>query len=351
MITTCPQCGLAGSPLSLNEETLARCVRCERREHMLFSYGGGYPPGGGGGGYGGGGAPPQGTPRCQLGHDIAPGASYCPQGHPIAIDSMPFAPSGDSAGGYSGSAGQGGYGGGAPPAGGGYPQQPQQGYPPAGQQGYPPAGQQGYPPAQPEGYNPQQPAYGGQPAPGAYPQGGGYADPNAGYASGGYAPAGGQSPSQQGGYQQPGAYAPPPAASAYGAPPDPSQPGAQQPVVYEPSPHPPQLGASSLRGFLVSYQTNVQGEFWPLFGGRMAVGRANSGEQVDVALNDATISSKHAAVVVDGQLGTVVVEDRGSTNGTYVNEEHIGYSGRRELKDGDKLRFGGYTTYVKIVRF
>lgn len=346
MITTCRQCGLAGLPLSLNEETFVRCVRCERREHALFAYGGGYPPGGGGG-YGGG-APPQATPRCQLGHDIAPGASYCPQGHPIAIDSMPFAPSGDPSGyggapGQGGQGGQGGYGG-AP---GGYPPQQQQGYPPA--QGYPPpGGQQGYPPAQPDAYPPQAP-YGGQPAPG------GYADPNAGYGGGGYAPPGGQALPQQGGYQQPGAYAPPPAASPYGAPPDPSQPGAppggQQPVVYEPSPHPPQLGANSLRGFLVSYQTNVQGEFWPLFGGRMGVGRANSGEQVDVALNDATISSKHAAVVVDGQLGTVVVEDRGSTNGTYVNEEHIGYSGRRELKDGDKLRFGGYTTYVKIVRF
>src|SRR4051794_5570234 len=39
------------------------------------------------------GAPPgQGAPlRCQMGHDIAPGASYCPHGHPIALDAMPFA--------------------------------------------------------------------------------------------------------------------------------------------------------------------------------------------------------------------------------------------------------------------
>ena len=348
MITTCRQCGLAGSPLSLPEEIVSRCVPCERREHALFAYGGGYPPGGG---YGSG-APPQGTPRCQLGHDIAPGASYCPQGHPIAIDSMPFAPSGDPAAQYGGPPGQGGYGG-APPPGGGYaPPGGPQGHPPAQAQGYPPA--QGYPApggqAQPDAYPPQQAPYGGQPAPGAYPQSGGYVDPNAGYGAGGYAAPAGQAPSQpQGGYPQ-GPYSPP-AASPYGAPPDPKQHGAQQPVVYEPSPHPPQLGANSLRGFLVSYHTNLQGEFWPLFGGRLAVGRANSGEQVDVALNDATISSKHAAVVVDGQLGTVVVEDRGSTNGTYVNEEHIGYSGRRELKDGDKLRFGGYTTYVKIVRF
>ena len=32
-----------------------------------------------------------------------------------------------------------------------------------------------------------------------------------------------------------------------------------------------------------------------------------------------------------------------------MNEEHIGLNGRRELRDGDRLRFGGYTTIVKIL--
>ena len=329
MISTCPQCGQSLSSPSVHG--VVRCTTCARREASLCAYGGGgYPPGGGGG-YGG--PPPGGAPRCQLGHDIAPGASYCPQGHPIAIDSMPFAPS---------DPGQ-QYGGGYPPQQGGYPPQQGGGYPPPQQSGGYPAPQQGYPPPQdPGGYAPppQQQQYGGG-APGGYAPPPGSYDPNAGGGYGGYAPPGAPAP----GY--PPQQQPAPSQGAYGAPPDPNQ----QPVVYEPSLHPPQLGANSLRGFLVSYQTNLQGEFWPLFGGRLAVGRANSGEQVDIALNDATISSKHAAIVVDGQQGSVVVEDRGSTNGTYVNEEHIGYSGRRELKDGDKLRFGGYTTYVKIVRF
>ena len=43
------------------------------------------------------------------------------------------------------------------------------------------------------------------------------------------------------------------------------------------------------------------------------------------------------------------VEDTGSTNGTFVNEEHIGFNGKRELRDGDKVRFGGFSTIVKIV--
>jgi pSer/pThr/pTyr-binding forkhead associated (FHA) protein len=100
---------------------------------------------------------------------------------------------------------------------------------------------------------------------------------------------------------------------------------------------------------LISFQTNPNGDFWPLKGGRVVIGRAQSVDGLDVALPDATISSRHAALHVDGVQGTVAVEDTGSTNGTYVNEEHIGLNGRRDLRDGDKVRFGGYTTIVKIV--
>ena len=109
------------------------------------------------------------------------------------------------------------------------------------------------------------------------------------------------------------------------------------------------LPGAAVRGFLVSFQTNQNGDFWPLKGGRITIGRAQSVDGLDIALPDATISSRHAAMHVDGIAGTVAVEDTGSTNGTYVNEEHIGLNGRRDLRDGDKVRFGGYTTIVKIV--
>ncbi len=94
---------------------------------------------------------------------------------------------------------------------------------------------------------------------------------------------------------------------------------------------------------------NAQGDFWPLHGGRLVVGRSNAGDPVDVPLADATISSKHAAILVDNVSGAIHVEDTGSTNGTYVNEEHVGFNGRRELKDGDRVRFGGLVAVVKIV--
>jgi pSer/pThr/pTyr-binding forkhead associated (FHA) protein len=53
--------------------------------------------------------------------------------------------------------------------------------------------------------------------------------------------------------------------------------------------------------------------------------------------------------VVDGASGTITIEDTGSTNGTFINDEHVGYGGRRELRDGDRIRFGGFTTVVKVI--
>jgi pSer/pThr/pTyr-binding forkhead associated (FHA) protein len=120
-------------------------------------------------------------------------------------------------------------------------------------------------------------------------------------------------------------------------------------VQLPPQVTPAHLPSSALRGFLVSYQANTKGDFWPLNGGRLVVGRASSGDQVDIPIADATISSRHAMLVIDAQQGTVSVEDTGSTNGTYVNEDHLGFNGRRELRDGDKLRFGGFTCIVKVI--
>lgn len=203
--------------------------------------------------------------RCQMGHDIAPGASYCAQGHMIALDPMPL--------------------------------------------------------------------------PG---------DP---YAAGGFGP---------------------PAAAAYGVPaPPPPIPGFGTPAappVYGPAPGQGPYGAAAmaptyglndvpreavppkaLRGFLVAYGTNPSGDFWPLTGGRSTIGRFGSSERVDISLQDPTISSRHAAILVDPIACTIVVEDTGSTNGTFVNDEHIGFNGRRDLRDGDRLRFGAYTTIVKII--
>jgi hypothetical protein len=259
------------------------------------------------------------THRCQMGHEITPGASYCAQGHPIALDQMQFA------------------------------NEPSYGGPSAGGQGY------GAPQPSPGFGPPAAPNY-GTPAP---PPGYGQAQPQA------YAPA----PPQP-------VYAPPPPQPVYAAPQPAYSPQpvyAPQPPVYAPS-APPAYGVPAsnayaqpqqaplpsyaaeqaapekvLRGFLVAYGTNASGDFWPLTGGRHVVGRLGPGDGIDISLQDPTISSRHGAFTVDAASGSITMEDTGSTNGTFVNDEHIGFNGRRELRDGDRLRLGGFTTIVKVI--
>jgi hypothetical protein len=178
------------------------------------------------------------------------------------------------------------------------------------------------------------------------------------HAPGGYAPA-----------PQP-VYTPPPPQAAYAAAyAAPVQPGFApqhsggggygQPAAYPAAPPQAPLAsgdaprdaapARALRGFLVAYGMNPSGDFWPLTGGRHTIGRFGSSDGLEIPLQDPTISSRHAAIIVDASSGSIMVEDTGSTNGTFVNDEHIGYGGRRELRDGDRLRLGGFTTIVKVI--
>src|SRR3954470_20613807 len=59
-------------------------------------------------------------------------------------------------------------------------------------------------------------------------------------------------------------------------------------------------------------------------------------EGCDVVLPDPEVSRRHAALRVTGD--GVAVEDFGSTNGTFVNEQRV--QGVRALHDGDVVRFG-----------
>jgi FHA domain len=219
------------------------------------------------------GAPGRGPlPRCQVGHEIAFGANYCPQGHPIALDQMQFA-----------------------------------------SDGYPGAGA----PLNPAFDIPIAAPY-ATPAP---PPGHGY----------GMAP--GPAP----------AFAPPAMQSAFGGPPPGAAPHATTDAAREPPP------PRALRGFLVAFGSNPSGDFWPLTGGRLTIGRLGASDRVDIGLPDPTISSRHAAMHVDAASGVITVEDTGSTNGTFVNDEHIGFNGKRDLRDGDRVRFGAHTTIVKVL--
>src|SRR5436309_3454964 len=57
---------------------------------------------------------------------------------------------------------------------------------------------------------------------------------------------------------------------------------------------------------------------------------------VEIRLDDPFASSRHARITREGQ--TVVIEDLGSTNGTYLNDEPLG--GPQPLHHGDRIRIG-----------
>ena len=57
---------------------------------------------------------------------------------------------------------------------------------------------------------------------------------------------------------------------------------------------------------------------------------------VEIRLDDPFASSRHARISRQGHV--VVIEDLGSTNGTYLNEEPL--SGPQPLHAGDRIRIG-----------
>jgi hypothetical protein len=60
------------------------------------------------------------------------------------------------------------------------------------------------------------------------------------------------------------------------------------------------------------------------------------GDQADIQLQDTFASSQHARLAPHGDV--IVLEDLGSTNGTYLNEEPL--RGPQPLHPGDRIRIG-----------
>jgi FHA domain len=67
--------------------------------------------------------------------------------------------------------------------------------------------------------------------------------------------------------------------------------------------------------------------------GDLVLGR---GERAEIRLEDPFASSRHARIFEQGNI--VVIEDLGSTNGTYLNEEVL--QSPRPLHPGDRVRIG-----------
>jgi hypothetical protein len=75
-----------------------------------------------------------------------------------------------------------------------------------------------------------------------------------------------------------------------------------------------------------------QGMIYDL-GGDVVLGR---GDTAEIRLGDPFASARHARVYEQGRI--LVIEDLGSTNGTYLNEELL--DGPRPLHPGDRVRIG-----------
>jgi FHA domain len=84
---------------------------------------------------------------------------------------------------------------------------------------------------------------------------------------------------------------------------------------------------------LVMRSGPTPGATYPLEGDQLVIGRDSSNA---VAINDAEISRKHARLTFQG--GKYVIEDLGSTNGTFVNGQRL--TGPFVLKSGDVVSFG-----------
>jgi diguanylate cyclase (GGDEF)-like protein len=97
--------------------------------------------------------------------------------------------------------------------------------------------------------------------------------------------------------------------------------------------------AQAATATLVVLSGSNVGEMYRLEKDQMVIGR---GDKVDLRLVDEGISREHARLIKDE--GRVVLEDLGSTNGTYCNGQRVV---RHPLVEGDKILIGS-TTILKF---
>ena len=93
------------------------------------------------------------------------------------------------------------------------------------------------------------------------------------------------------------------------------------------------------RAYLIVLAGSSRGQMFKIDDTRSVIGR---GSEAQVRVLDDGISREHAAVRIVG--GRVMVEDLGSTNGTFCNGVRVT---SRELADGDKIMLGS-TTILKF---
>lgn len=67
--------------------------------------------------------------------------------------------------------------------------------------------------------------------------------------------------------------------------------------------------------------------------------KVGSAPNADIVLNSPYVSSQHAEILV-GDDGSVMIEDKNSTNGTFVNKKRLTPNSRQLIRRGDLVTFG-----------
>lgn len=102
-------------------------------------------------------------------------------------------------------------------------------------------------------------------------------------------------------------------------------------------------------GFLYSISRTPAGEFWPLQIGRNSIGLAGDS---DVLLPEGTVSGNHAQIIIQKNKKTgaliVGIKDLGSSNGTTVNGDSIGFD-PSSCESGDIIGIGEAYELVLII--
>jgi hypothetical protein len=93
------------------------------------------------------------------------------------------------------------------------------------------------------------------------------------------------------------------------------------------------------RGLFIAFHESGRSHVLEITEGWTRIGR---GAAADIRLDDASVSRRHALVVLGEEGGLRVLDDR-SLNGVYVNGERVDWAA---LEDDDELRIGRFRLFV-----
>lgn len=112
------------------------------------------------------------------------------------------------------------------------------------------------------------------------------------------------------------------------------------------TPYREQTTGKPIVGFLISVSKTDEGEFWVLRQGQNIIG---SGGNCNVILSETSVSGIHAVLAIhknpnDGNRINVGILDKGSSNGTFVNDNYIGFN-PCQCKNLDKIKIGNSMSF------